>query len=134
MLGIGKDVGGDRIVLDLAGMPHLLIAGSTGTGKSVCINALLMSLIMRSTPDEVRIILIDPKRIELSLYNGIPHLYVPVVTEAKEAASALGVGGLRDGGRASASCRRRACATSPCTTRRRATATCPRAWKRSRTS
>jgi S-DNA-T family DNA segregation ATPase FtsK/SpoIIIE len=89
MLAIGKDVAGERIVLDLAGMPHLLIAGSTGTGKSVCINALLMSIIMRSTPDEVRLILIDPKRIELSLYNGVPHLYVPVVTEAKEAASAL---------------------------------------------
>jgi S-DNA-T family DNA segregation ATPase FtsK/SpoIIIE len=89
MLGIGKDVGGERIVLDLAGMPHLLIAGSTGTGKSVAINSLLMSLIIRSTPDKVRLILIDPKRIELSLYNGIPHLYVPVVTEAKEAASAL---------------------------------------------
>jgi DNA segregation ATPase FtsK/SpoIIIE, S-DNA-T family len=89
MLGIGKDVSGERIVLDLAGMPHLLIAGSTGTGKSVCINALLMSIMMRSTPDEVRLILIDPKRIELSLYNGVPHLYVPVVTESKEAASAL---------------------------------------------
>jgi S-DNA-T family DNA segregation ATPase FtsK/SpoIIIE len=88
-LGIGKDVSGERIVLDLSGMPHLLIAGSTGTGKSVCINALLMSIMMRSTPDEVRLILIDPKRIELSLYNGIPHLYVPVVTESKEAASAL---------------------------------------------
>ena len=89
LLGIGKDVAGESIIVDLAAMPHLLIAGSTGTGKSVCINALLTSILMRATPSEVRLILIDPKRIELSSYNLLPQLYVPVVTETKQAASAL---------------------------------------------
>lgn len=91
-LAIGKDVEGHSIISDLSQMPHLLIGGTTGSGKSVSINAMIMSILMRATPSEVRLIMIDPKRVEFTPYNGIPHLYVPVVTEPREAASALSWG------------------------------------------
>ena len=86
---IGKDIGGDPIVGNISKLPHMLIAGTTGSGKSVCLNSLLLSLLYKSTPDEVRLIMIDPKMVELGVYNGIPHLFVPVVTDPKKAAGAL---------------------------------------------
>ena len=86
---VGKDISGDAIVANLKDMPHMLIAGSTGSGKSVCINSILVSLLYKATPDEVKVILIDPKVVELSNYNGIPHLLIPVVTDPTKAAAAL---------------------------------------------
>ncbi len=88
-VGLGVDIGGQGIFADLAKMPHLLVAGATGSGKSVCINTLITSILFKAKPDEVKFILIDPKMVELSNYNGIPHLMVPVVTDAKKAASVL---------------------------------------------
>jgi len=88
-LALGKDIGGNSVVADLARMPHLLIAGTTGSGKSVAINAMVLSLIYKATPEHVRLIMVDPKMLELSVYEGIPHLLSPVVTDMKEAANAL---------------------------------------------
>ncbi|MBQ5761000.1 MAG: DNA translocase FtsK, partial [Clostridia bacterium] len=86
---VGKDIAGQCVVGDIAKMPHMLIAGTTGSGKSVCINSILISLIYKASPEEVRLILVDPKMIELGMYNGVPHLLIPVVTEPKKAAGAL---------------------------------------------
>lgn len=86
---VGKDIAGKTIVTDIAKMPHMLIAGSTGSGKSVCINTLIMSILYKAHPDDVKLIMVDPKVVELSVYNGIPHLLIPVVTEPKKASAAL---------------------------------------------
>ena len=89
-IALGKNISGTPIIGDLAAMPHLLIAGTTGSGKSVCINTIILSLLYRHTPDKCKFILIDPKMLELSTYEGVPHLLCPVITEAKKAASVLG--------------------------------------------
>ena len=89
-MALGKDIAGTAQVADLCKMPHLLIAGSTGSGKSVCVNSIIISFLFRSGPEDVKLILIDPKVVELAEYNGIPHLLMPVVTEPRKAAGALG--------------------------------------------
>ncbi len=89
-VALGRDIGGNAIITDIAKMPHGLIAGATGSGKSVCINSIIISLLYKASPDEVKLLLIDPKVVELGVYNGIPHLLVPVVTDPRKAAGALG--------------------------------------------
>lgn len=88
-VALGKDIEGKVTIADIAKMPHVLIAGATGSGKSICINSILISLLYKSTPEEVRLLLVDPKVVELGIYNGIPHLLIPVVTEPRKAAGAL---------------------------------------------
>jgi len=86
---LGKAISGETVICDIAKMPHLLIAGTTGSGKSVCVNSIIMSILFRSTPDDVRLLMVDPKSVEFMIYNGIPHLLIPVVTDPKKAAGAL---------------------------------------------
>ncbi len=96
-MALGKDIAGNPVVADLAHMPHLLVAGTTGSGKSVGINAMILSLLYKADADEARLILIDPKMLEMSVYEGIPHLLAPVVTDMRHAANALELVRGRDG-------------------------------------
>src|SRR5699024_1581527 len=89
LASLGRDIMGRPIWVEIDKTPHLLVAGSTGSGKSVCINSIIISLLMRSKPDEVKLVLVDPKKVELSMYNGVPHLLTPVVTDPKKANIAL---------------------------------------------
>ena len=115
-LALGKTIHGEPFMADLATMPHLLIAGSTGTGKSVGLNAMLTSILYRATPDDVRLIMIDPKRLELGMYEDIPHLLTPVVVDPKKAANALRWAVREMEERYKHAGRRSACATSSSTT------------------